>query len=230
MLIAYDRDDAGERGAAKVAERLMAEGMDANEYAQKVQPAAKSPGLLIRKAAWLGKGNAPTSPDTAPLTMTAAAKDETPTPQAEASAPASEGTVPGLTSTRQSQVQFYRGFDVLHVCFGKRAELTGQSGLVRRHDLVGNGSTHHTSPRFIGHISGKSVAPFLRFDFARPVRGHRPIPLVECGVDDMRFDQFLDELTDSPLSDQPVQAVVYGFVQSNRHFFVHGALQDTLYV
>jgi DNA primase catalytic core len=53
VLIAYDRDDAGERGAAKVAEVLMAQGiecfrvqfpkgMDANEYACKVQPAAKS--------------------------------------------------------------------------------------------------------------------------------------------------------------------------------------------
>ena len=70
VLIAYDRDDAGERGAAKVAERLLAEGieclrvqfpkgMDANEYACKVTPAAKSLGLLIRKAVWLGKGEAP---------------------------------------------------------------------------------------------------------------------------------------------------------------------------
>jgi DNA primase catalytic core len=74
VLIAYDRDDAGERGAAKVAECLMAEGiecfriqfpkgMDANEYAQKVTPAAKSLGMLIRKAEWLGKGDAP------PLTL-----------------------------------------------------------------------------------------------------------------------------------------------------------------
>jgi len=69
VLIAFDRDEAGERGAAKVAERLLAEGidcyrllfpkgMDANEYALKVTPATKSLGLLIRKAAWLGKGRA----------------------------------------------------------------------------------------------------------------------------------------------------------------------------
>ena len=67
VLIAYDRDEAGERGAAKVAQTLMQagiecfriqfpKGMDANEYALKVTPAAKSLGLLIRKAAWLGKG------------------------------------------------------------------------------------------------------------------------------------------------------------------------------
>lgn len=70
VLIAFDRDDAGERGADKAAERLMADGiecyrvqfpkgMDANEYALKVTPADKSLGLLIRKAVWLGKGAAP---------------------------------------------------------------------------------------------------------------------------------------------------------------------------
>jgi DNA primase catalytic core len=70
VLIAYDRDEAGECAAAKLAERLMGEGMeclriqfpkgmDANEYALKVTPAAKSLGLLVRQAAWLGKGKAP---------------------------------------------------------------------------------------------------------------------------------------------------------------------------
>jgi len=70
VLIAYDRDEAGDRGAAKVAAQLMAEGlacwriefprgMDANEYARKVQPAGKSLGLLIRQAVWLGNGVAP---------------------------------------------------------------------------------------------------------------------------------------------------------------------------
>ena len=78
VLIAYDRDDAGERGAAKVAETLLAhgiecfrvqfpKGMDANEYACKVQPAAKSLGLLIRKAVWLGKGEAPAAKEPKPL-------------------------------------------------------------------------------------------------------------------------------------------------------------------
>ena len=67
VLIAYDRDDAGERGAAKLVDQLVAvgidcyriqfpKGMDANEYALKVQPASKSLGMVIRKAAWLGKG------------------------------------------------------------------------------------------------------------------------------------------------------------------------------
>ena len=73
VVIAFDRDEAGERGAAKVAAQLMAEGiacyrapfpkgMDANEYALKVMPAAKSLGVLIRKAEWLGDGPAPAAP------------------------------------------------------------------------------------------------------------------------------------------------------------------------
>lgn len=70
VLIAYDRDEPGERAAGRLAERLIAEGlecyriqfpkgMDANEYALKVKPAEKSLGLVIRKAVWLGKGPAP---------------------------------------------------------------------------------------------------------------------------------------------------------------------------
>jgi DNA primase catalytic core len=70
VLIAYDRDDAGERAAEKLAEQLIAagieawriqfpHGMDANEYALKVAPASKSLGIAIRKALWLGKGVAP---------------------------------------------------------------------------------------------------------------------------------------------------------------------------
>jgi DNA primase len=70
VLIAYDRDDAGDKAAEKLAAKLMSEGMecyrvvfpkgmDANEYALKVTPAAKSLGLLIRQAQWLGKGEKP---------------------------------------------------------------------------------------------------------------------------------------------------------------------------
>ncbi len=69
VVIAFDRDEAGERGATKIAGELMAEGfdcyrvlfpkgMDANDYALKVTPAAKSLGLLIRKAEWLGGNKA----------------------------------------------------------------------------------------------------------------------------------------------------------------------------
>ncbi|WP_186457679.1 toprim domain-containing protein [Nitrospirillum amazonense] len=70
VLIAFDRDAAGDRGAAELAQRLMAEGfdcyriefpqdLDANAYALRVRPADAALGTLIRKAAWLGQGKAP---------------------------------------------------------------------------------------------------------------------------------------------------------------------------
>ncbi|MGH7213177.1 MAG: toprim domain-containing protein [Tepidisphaeraceae bacterium] len=98
VLIAYDRDDAGEQAAEKLYPELMNEGfecfrvqfprgMDANEYALKLTPADKSLDLVVRKALWLGKGAAPqraTSPASssssstdAPLPADEAAKEET---------------------------------------------------------------------------------------------------------------------------------------------------------
>ena len=78
VLIAYDRDDAGDRAAEKLSKELMAagldcyrilfpRGMDANAYALRVNPAAKSLGVAIRSAQWLGKG------DSKPITTTASA-------------------------------------------------------------------------------------------------------------------------------------------------------------
>jgi DNA primase catalytic core len=70
VLIAYDRDTAGEQAAEKLAEKLTVAGigcyrvefpkdMDANDYALKVTPAAHSLGLLLRTARWMGTGAAP---------------------------------------------------------------------------------------------------------------------------------------------------------------------------
>ena len=69
VYLAYDRDAAGDRAAARDSERLLAvgieclrvkfpAGMDANEYARKVTPADKSLRLIIRSAEWLGAGSA----------------------------------------------------------------------------------------------------------------------------------------------------------------------------
>lgn len=92
VLIAFDRDDGGEKAATALADRLMEagfacyrilfpKGMDANAYALSVKPATRSLGLLIRKAQWLGNGKAPpitsardpieTAPDMAALPMPA---------------------------------------------------------------------------------------------------------------------------------------------------------------
>jgi DNA primase len=96
VLIAYDRDEAGDRAAEKLGVQLTAvgldtyriqfpKGMDANEYALKVTPAAKSLGLVIRKAHWLGKGEAPTrvmplAAAPAAVVIEEATKKEEPTP------------------------------------------------------------------------------------------------------------------------------------------------------
>ena len=96
VLIAYDRDEAGDRAAERLAEQLIhaglecyriqfPKGLDANDYALKVRPADQSLGLVIRKALWLGKGpapadtpgqnveHAPTTPAVIPLAASVAA-------------------------------------------------------------------------------------------------------------------------------------------------------------
>ena len=66
VFLAYDRDEAGDRAAAKLGGKLMGEGleclrvlfphgMDANEYILKVKPAEKSLRLLLHGAEWMGK-------------------------------------------------------------------------------------------------------------------------------------------------------------------------------
>jgi DNA primase len=70
ILIAFDRDEAGDRGAEALSKRLTAEGldcfrllfpkgMDANAYACAVKPAEKSLSVVIRSAQWLGQGARP---------------------------------------------------------------------------------------------------------------------------------------------------------------------------
>ena len=66
VFIAYDRDEAGEKGAAETAAQLCAHGIecrrvlfphgqDANAYALAVTPAAKSLGVLLRAAPLIGE-------------------------------------------------------------------------------------------------------------------------------------------------------------------------------
>lgn len=69
VLVAYDRDEAGDRGAGEVADALarhgvavyrvnFPKGMDANEYARQVQPASKALAALLRSAEWMKGGEA----------------------------------------------------------------------------------------------------------------------------------------------------------------------------
>lgn len=106
VLIAYDRDDAGDRAAEKLAQKLMEhgiacfrvqfpKGMDANDYAIKVAPAAKSLGLALRGAVWMGNGKAPERPGVAVLEERKAAKEESPK---ERPAPIRPEPVPSLAA------------------------------------------------------------------------------------------------------------------------------------
>jgi DNA primase len=79
VFIAFDRDEAGDIGAAKVAARLMTRGIecrrvlfphgqDANDYARKTTPANKALGVLLNAAQWMGKGQSVPSSDVAATT------------------------------------------------------------------------------------------------------------------------------------------------------------------
>ena len=67
VLIAYDRDAAGDHAADALAEKLtgagfdcyrvqVPKGMDVNEYALQVTPAVRSLGVALRSAVWMGRG------------------------------------------------------------------------------------------------------------------------------------------------------------------------------
>jgi DNA primase catalytic core len=114
VLLAYDRDKAGDQGAAKVAEQLLAShiecfrvlfprGMDANGYARKVQPAAKSLGLALRQAQWMGKGKPPAASTVVlageehPAEASETAEPEAPEPADHAELPAESPAEPPET-------------------------------------------------------------------------------------------------------------------------------------
>jgi hypothetical protein len=70
VLIAYDRDQAGDRAAEALGKKLVAEGigcsrvlfpkgMDANDVALKMHPVEKTLGLFLRSAVWMGNGRRP---------------------------------------------------------------------------------------------------------------------------------------------------------------------------
>jgi DNA primase catalytic core len=74
ILIAYDRDDAGDQAAEKLSPKLaeigidvyrvlFPKGLDANAYARKVTPASESLGVALRSAAFVVKGKRPGPPD-----------------------------------------------------------------------------------------------------------------------------------------------------------------------
>ncbi len=143
VLIAFDRDEAGERGAEKVAAQMMAAGiscyrvqfprdMDANEYACKVTPAAKSLELALKSAVFMGKGEkreltvdtaapAPQSEVVAAPLPLAANAEPPPTTEATLEPPPVtilETTAPEAVSVADVPCE-HQGEDVIF-CFGDR--------------------------------------------------------------------------------------------------------------
>lgn len=128
VLIAYDRDDAGNQAAEAVAEILAAagiecfrilfpKGMDANSYALKVQPAAKSLALAVRKAEWMGKGVAPAVTSTS-LAVT---DDVIQAPETEAAVvAATESAEPASAGTSEPVPSLAAGLDELETLIEQR--------------------------------------------------------------------------------------------------------------
>ncbi|ELS8110062.1 toprim domain-containing protein [Escherichia coli] len=108
VLIAYDRDEAGDRGAERVAAELLAcgleawrvpfpAGMDANEYALKSGNPESALGLALQQAQWLGAGSGPgvvfshESPPS-PASVATTAPDNSPSLAVPAPAPSASTT------------------------------------------------------------------------------------------------------------------------------------------
>jgi DNA primase len=121
VRLAYDADEAGDRAAERDTKRLQSLGvevyrikfpwgMDANEYARKVTPAAKSLSLLINAATWCGQGAAPAKPSSqklepcpaasAPASSLAASVSGLETDSAKEKTPAAPTLVPAALEQR----------------------------------------------------------------------------------------------------------------------------------
>ena len=141
VRIAYDADDAGNRAAARDAERLTAHGvevfrvkfpwgMDANEYAQKVQPPGKALQTLLNAAEWVG-GKAdvrPTSPPSvaSPPVVAAVAIAAPPDPShALTRAPSSESLAADILAADEKE-------QPKPACPAKLAERSGEPVAIER--------------------------------------------------------------------------------------------------
>jgi DNA primase catalytic core len=127
IFIAFDRDEAGERGAEKLAAELIAggvetwrvvfpKGMDANEYALKLGPAEKSLGLVLRNAEWLGKGNAPERRAAIGEALELSEAE----PSAEPAAGCEPSALPFLAADPAPAAEARPSSDELVLCFGDR--------------------------------------------------------------------------------------------------------------
>ncbi len=134
VLIAYDRDEAGDAAAGKLAAKLIAEeitcyriefprGMDANEYARKLAPADKSLALVIKGAALIGmarKSDAPGPIDEEPPPAIAVADPPLAAAVVEAREPVKPKASPQVELPRELQLEMKSENEAV-VAFGDRS-------------------------------------------------------------------------------------------------------------
>ncbi|ECI4012253.1 DNA primase [Salmonella enterica subsp. salamae] len=149
VLIAYDRDEAGDSGAERVATELLAcgleawrvpfpAGMDANEYALKSGSPESALGLALQQSQWMGQGSGPgvvfahESPSVAEITASPELATPAAAPQAVPEAVAHEVSASGdLLLTCGPRVWRVRGWqkqrqpDAMKVNVQVRDSLTG---------------------------------------------------------------------------------------------------------
>ncbi|MES9904934.1 MAG: CHC2 zinc finger domain-containing protein [Sedimenticola sp.] len=141
VLIAYDRDEAGNRAAEELTKKLMVsgidcfrvlvpKGMDVNEYALQVKPAKKSLGLVIRKAEWLGNGQ---KPEITTASETLAEVIETPP-----ATPLPEAPKPIDAEITEREVLISLGGDPRHPASGSHKAIPGQNRRYRIRGLSKN--------------------------------------------------------------------------------------------
>jgi DNA primase catalytic core len=117
VLIAYDRDEAGNKASEQLSAKLQSaglecfrvlfpRGMDANSYALNMKPARKALEVVIRKADWLGKGKAPeisTEAKAEPKTLAAKIENDlAPSADNVASTSSEPGHAPSLAAVDKS--------------------------------------------------------------------------------------------------------------------------------
>jgi DNA primase len=184
VLVAYDRDEPGERAAEKLAPRLIAEGLevlrvqfpqghDANEFAR-LQPNPKQAlSLVLRQALWLGRAPQPPAvplPVVVPAPATPAAQAEAPSSLAADPAPVAQATSSPLVAGSDVDVQAVP--DELHIeqggcqwrVRGWRKNLSPEqmrvNVQVRRVSLDGSPAGYHMDT--LDLYSAKARASFIR--------------------------------------------------------------------
>jgi DNA primase catalytic core len=187
--IAFDRDERGDSGARKAAEKLMAhgiecfrvlfpKGMDANDVIRKMQPADKTLGLFLRSAEWMGNGH---RPDGRQAVVVARAAEDALSSVAPATPPPDGTTSPAATPEEAAEKkngpaaeEENRGAPMPDASASScEAEIASPTSPV---DRFAQGETHEAStPRStdgpLVELKGENEAVFLFGDRRYRIRG-----------------------------------------------------------